>query len=83
VNRRDLALIAVTRAALEDGSARVRREAARISVSEMAAVCGASRSAVSMWERQDAAGQPLRVPGTEHALAYGQALAEAERRLAA
>jgi len=70
-------LIAVTRAALEDGSARERRVAARIRLGEMAAACEVSASMVSMIER----GQ--RSPGTVLALAYGRALAEAERRLAA
>jgi transcriptional regulator with XRE-family HTH domain len=83
VNRRELALIAETRAALADGTARYRRVAARITVSEIAAACGASRAAVSMWERQDPeTGKPVRVPGTVHALAYGRALAAAERRAA-
>lgn len=49
---------------------------------EMAAACGASPAAVSQWERRDEAGRPLRVPGTVHALAYGRALAEVERRAA-
>ncbi|MGH8921885.1 MAG: hypothetical protein ACRD0H_26680 [Actinomycetes bacterium] len=82
MNRRDLALIAETRAALADGSARERRVLARISVSEMAAACGASSAAVSMWERRDADGKPLRRPGTAGALAYGRALQAAERKAA-
>lgn len=83
LTRRDLALLAETRAALEDGSARARRVAARVSVAEMAAVCGASAAAVSMIERVDpVSGRPLRVPGTGLALAYGRALAEVERQAA-
>lgn len=42
----------------------------------MAAVCGVSRSMLSMCERG------LRAPGTRVALAYGQALAETERKAA-
>lgn len=76
MNRRDLALIAETRAALADGSARERRELARIRLSEMAAACEVSPAAVSMIER----GQ--RSPGTVLALAYGRALAAAERKAA-
>lgn len=76
MTKRDLALIAETRAALADGSARARREAARIRLVEMAAACDVSPAAVSMWERA------LREPGAEGALAYGRALAAAERKAA-
>jgi DNA-binding transcriptional regulator YiaG len=69
VNRRDLALIASTRAALADGSARERRIAARVQAAEVAAALGVARSTVSQWE----AGR--RVPGSVHALAYGRLLA--------
>ena len=69
MNRADLALISATRTALRDGSARTARERAGITQAEMAAVLGASRPAISMWE----AGK--RQPGTAYALAYGRALA--------
>jgi transcriptional regulator with XRE-family HTH domain len=69
MNRRDLALIAQTRAALADGSARERRITTGLLVSEIAAVIGVSPQAVSQWEH----GQ--RVPSTAHALGYGKALA--------
>ena len=75
MTRRELTLIAETRAALADGSARARREAARISVTEFAAAIGASPAAVSLIERLGPDGIPLRVPGTRLALAYGRALA--------
>ena len=77
VTKRDLALIAETRAALADGTARARRVTARIRLSEMAAACEVSPAMVSMIERD------LRVPGTQLALGYGRALAAAERRKAA
>jgi transcriptional regulator with XRE-family HTH domain len=77
VNRRDLELIVQTRAALADQSARGRRAAAGVRQVEMAAVCGVSPSTVSQWE------SGLRSPGADHALAYGRALAAAERRRAA
>lgn len=77
MNRRDLELIVATRAALKNQSARGRRAAAGVRQVEMAAVCGVSPSTVSQWE----AG--LRSPAADHALAYGRALAAAERRKAA
>lgn len=77
MNRRDLELIVATRAALKNQSARARRAAAGVRQVEMAAVCGVSPSTVSQWE----AG--LRSPAADHALAYGRALAAAERRKAA
>lgn len=69
MTRRDLALIADTRAALADGSARARREAARVRLTEFAAALGRSPAALSMWERG------LRVPAAADALAYGKLLA--------
>jgi transcriptional regulator with XRE-family HTH domain len=75
VNRADLALISATRAALRTGQARRIREAAGITVKEMAAACGTAPSYISMIERLDGDGIPLRVPGTRLALAYGRALA--------
>jgi transcriptional regulator with XRE-family HTH domain len=77
VTRRDLELIAATRAALKDQSARARRVAAGVRQVEMAAVCGVSPSTVSQWE------SGVRSPAAGHALAYGRALAAAERKLAA
>jgi transcriptional regulator with XRE-family HTH domain len=75
VNRADLTLISATRTALRTGQARRIRESAGISVKEMAAACGTAPSYISMMERTDADGVPLRVPGTKLALAYGRALA--------
>jgi transcriptional regulator with XRE-family HTH domain len=70
MTRRDLILIAATRAQLADGTtARQRRLAAGVKVMEVAAVLGVSPQAVSMWE------SGRRVPGTVHALAYARALA--------
>ena len=83
MTKRDLALIAETRAALADGSARARREVAGITVTEMAGAVGVTRQAVSMWERQDPeTGKPVRVPGTARALAYGRVLAALAKRAA-
>lgn len=72
MNRRELAIIAETRAALADGTARARREAAGIRQAEFAKVLGVAPSAVSQWE------SGKRTPGTAHALAYGKALAAVE-----
>lgn len=72
MTRRDLTLIAQTRAQLADGSARLRRERAGIRVGEMAAVLEVSPQAVSQWE------SARRVPDSVHALGYGRALASAE-----
>jgi hypothetical protein len=82
VTRRELALIAETRAALADGSARRRREAAGVRLVEMAAVCGVASSTVSQWERLGRDGKPLRVPDARRALAYGRELAALERQAA-
>jgi transcriptional regulator with XRE-family HTH domain len=68
VNRRELAIIAATRAALADGTARARREAAGIRQREIAAVIGVGAPAVSQWE------SGKRTPGAANALAYGKAL---------
>ncbi len=69
MTRRELALIAETRAALAAGSAREARVAAGVRVAEIAAVLGVTPQAVSQWE------SGRRVPGTVHALAYARALA--------
>jgi DNA-binding XRE family transcriptional regulator len=69
VTRRDLALIAETRAALSGGSARLARLAASIRVTEIAAAIGVTPQAVSQWE------SGRRMPGAVHALSYGKALA--------
>lgn len=68
LTQRDLKLIADTRAALADGSARRQREAAGIRPGELAAVIGVTRQAVAQWE------SGKRVPGAENVLAYGRAL---------
>ena len=73
MTRRDLALIAQTRAQLADGSARLRREAAGIRVGEMAAALDVSPQAVSMWE------SARRVPTAANALAYARAMAAVAR----
>jgi transcriptional regulator with XRE-family HTH domain len=69
VNRRDLALIAQTRASFADGSARRTRLAGGIRVTEIAAALGVTPQAVSQWE----AGR--RIPDAPRALAYARALA--------
>lgn len=69
VTRRELALIADTRAALAGGSARQARIAAAVRVGEIAAVLGVTPQAVSQWE------SGRRTPGALHALAYARALA--------
>ncbi len=69
MTRRDLALIAETRAALADGSARLARIASGVQVREMAVLLEVTPQAVSQWE------SGRRTPGTAHALAYGKALA--------
>lgn len=68
VTRRELDLIAETRAALADGSARRRRQAARVRQTEVAAALGVAQSSVSQWE------SGARAPDTVHALAYGRIL---------
>jgi DNA-binding transcriptional regulator YiaG len=76
VDGRDLALIAETRRALADGSAKRRRIASGIRQVEMAVVLHVVQSTVSQWETG------RRVPDATCALAYGKALAAAERRAA-
>ena len=71
---RDLALIAETLAALADGSAKRRRIASGVRQVEMAAALHVVQSTVSQWETGK------RVPDATCALAYGKALAAAERR---
>lgn len=77
MTRRELALIAETRAALASGSARQARLAAGVRVREMAAVLGVTPQAVSQWETGH------RVPDAAHALAYGKAAAAVAAGLAA
>jgi transcriptional regulator with XRE-family HTH domain len=77
VTKQELDLIVATRRALADGSAKQRRQAARLSQTEMAARCEVGQPAVSGWENNH------RTPRTHHALAYGRALAAAERKAAA
>ncbi len=69
MTRRELALIAQTRAALADGSARRSRAAAAIRVAEIAAAIDVTPQAVSQWE------SGRRTPDAAHALAYARALA--------
>jgi transcriptional regulator with XRE-family HTH domain len=76
VNRRDLALIQSTRAALADGSAKRQRAQAGVRQVELAALLKVAQSTVSQWENG------VRVPAADDALAYGRALA-ALARLAA
>ena len=76
MTRQELSLIAQTRAALADGSARDRREAARVRLGEFAAALGRAPSTVSQWERR------IRTPGAADALAYGRQLAALERKAA-
>lgn len=73
MTKRDLALLSETREALADGTAKKRRRDARISQGEIAAACGVAQPTVSGWENNH------RTPKTYHALAYGRALAAAER----
>lgn len=78
VTKNELALISEIREALADGTAMKRRQAARISQGEIAEASGVGQSTVSGWENNH------RRPKADHALAYGRALAAAERkRLAA
>jgi transcriptional regulator with XRE-family HTH domain len=69
MNRRDLILIAATRAQLADGSAKRSRLAAGIRTGEMAGVLGVTSQAVSQWESN------RRTPDAAHALAYARVLA--------
>ena len=73
---RDLALITEMRRALADGTAKRRRIASGIRQVEMAAVLHVVQSTVSQWETGK------RTPDTTCALAYGRALAAAERQAA-
>lgn len=65
-----------TRAALADGSARTRRQAARVRQVELAGLLGVAQSTLSQWETG------RRVPDAARALAYGRALAALGRRAA-
>jgi transcriptional regulator with XRE-family HTH domain len=76
VNRRDLALIQETRAALADSSAKRRRREAGVRQVEVAALLRKAQSTISQWENG------LRVPDAADALAYGRALAALGRRAA-
>jgi DNA-binding transcriptional regulator YiaG len=76
VNRRDLALIQSTRAALADGSAKRRRAQASVRQVELAALLKVAQSTVSQWENG------VRVPAADDALAYGRALAALTRKAA-
>lgn len=58
------------RAAVASGEARRLREAARLSLAEVASACGADQSTIWRWE------QGKRVPRGELALAYGELLDE-------
>jgi transcriptional regulator with XRE-family HTH domain len=62
--------------ALADGTAKARRRAAGITQVEMAGRIHVTQPAVSMYE------SGLRVPDAAVALAYGRALAAAEKRAA-
>ena len=72
MNLRDRTIAAI-RESLADGSARARREKAGVSQGWIAKAVGVGQPAVSMFE------SGRRVPTPEHALAYGKALAAAER----
>lgn len=72
----DLAVIARTRAALADGSARRKREALGVTGPEIAGVAGVSRQSLSAWESGRA------VPSARHALAYARALGAVTARAA-
>lgn len=54
------------RAAVNSGEARRLREAAHLSISEVARACGVDQSTVWRWERG------TRIPRGRHALAYGE-----------
>ena len=64
------------RRALADGSAQARRKAAGWTQARMAGRLHVGQPTVSQWETG------RRVPDAESALAYGRALADAERRAA-
>ena len=64
------------RRALADGSAQARRKAAGWTQEKMAAVLHVGQPTVSQWETG------RRIPDVKSALAYGQALADAERQAA-
>jgi transcriptional regulator with XRE-family HTH domain len=76
VTKQEADLLVATRRALADGSAKRRRATARLSQTEMAARCRVGQPTVSGWENNH------RTPGTRDALAYGRALAAAERKAA-
>ena len=72
----DLAAAARTRAELKSGAARRRREAAGVSMAEVARVIGVSGQAVHYWETNRS------IPKAANALAYGRVLAALSRRAA-
>jgi transcriptional regulator with XRE-family HTH domain len=65
---RDTVAIAKVRRMLADGTARARREEARITQTEMACALGVTHATISRWESGD------RVPLTRYALAYASLL---------
>ena len=71
LSRRDLSLIASTRARLADGSARRARIASGVKVTEVASALDVTPQAVSQWE------SGRRTPNAANALGYAKALAAA------
>ena len=76
VRSSDLAAAARFRAELKSGAARHRREAAGVSMRDVARVIGVTGQAVHYWETGRS------VPSVAHALAYGRVLAALSRRAA-
>lgn len=66
--------LADVRAALSNGEARRLREAADLSISEIAHACGVDQSTVWRWERG------MRKPRGEAALRYGQLIEDLRKR---
>jgi DNA-binding transcriptional regulator YiaG len=66
--------LADVRAALSNGEAQRLREAADLSISEIAHACGVDQSTVWRWERG------LRKPRGEAALLYGQLIEDLRKR---
>lgn len=66
--------LADVRAALSNGEARRLREAADLSISEIAHACGVDQSTVWRWERG------TRKPRGEAALRYGQLIEDLRKR---